>query len=99
MICRSWNRYGESRRKPPDRIPSVDTHYGYPQRISKEDTLRKEKVEFVLRLSERMARQLDREVKVQKTNRTALVRQVLLDYLRRQEASHEFDKHNSNRHQ
>jgi metal-responsive CopG/Arc/MetJ family transcriptional regulator len=53
----------------------------------KEDTR-----DFILRLPPELFKQLEREVKIQRSSRTKLVRQVLAEYLRGKELDRDFER-------
>ncbi len=48
--------------------------------------------DFILRLPPELFKQLEREVKIQKSSRTKLVRQVLADYLNGEELDRDFER-------
>ena len=48
--------------------------------------------DFILRLPPELFKQLEREVKVQKSSRTKLVRQVLTEYLNGKQLDRDFER-------
>lgn len=48
--------------------------------------------DFILRLPPELFKQLEREVKIQRSSRTKLVRQVLTEYLRGKEVDRDFER-------
>jgi hypothetical protein len=48
--------------------------------------------DFILRLPPELFRQLEREVKIQKSSRTKLVRKVLAEYLNGKEVDRDFER-------
>ena len=48
--------------------------------------------DFILRLPPELFRQLEREVKIQKSSRTKLVRKVLAEYLNGKELDRDFER-------
>jgi hypothetical protein len=48
--------------------------------------------DFILRLPLPLFKQLEREVKIQRSSRTKLVRQVLTEYLRGKEVDRDFER-------